>query len=120
MEQVDVNGHSTKSPDIFSRGVLELTFRLLRHHNPTLALVVQNVLASKKLPTLAPHDSASDHFYVNIDAITIGKIVAALTEIGEQALQNEHHQDGIRIVIKTLIHEWIVLTESIVHEVQQQ
>ncbi len=104
-------------PDIFSRGALEFTFRLLRHHSPSLALAVQNVLAGNILTLDSPLHSTppsrtSDHFMVYVDAHTVGKVVAALTEIGQQALANKQRQDsGQLIVLRTLIQEWASLTE---------
>ncbi|TQV67778.1 hypothetical protein FKG94_24940 [Exilibacterium tricleocarpae] len=112
MTQVDKETNR-KKPEIFSRGALELTFRLMRKRHPGLALAVQNVLAGKPLP--GSNDAATDHFHVSLEARTVGKIVAALTEMGQHSLEhNGSSAQGRRVVIKTLIHEWIALAEWII------
>ncbi len=108
-----------KNPDVFSRGALELTFRLLRHQHPALALQIQNILAGKPLPGAA--GAASDHFYVGLDPRSIGRVVAALTDMGQQALERDSSTDGgRRVVIKTLIHEWMTLAEWIIIQAQDE
>ena len=99
-----------KNPEVFSRGALELTFRLLRSRHPSLALSVQNILAGKPLP-----GAASDQFHINLDARTVGRVVAALTDMGEQSLHSGSDADqGRRVVISTLIREWMTLAEWII------
>jgi len=102
-------------PDVFSRGALDLTFRLLRPKSPSLALNVRNLLnrADYRLEE-APGATITDHFYVQLEALQVGYIVSALTSLGQSALDEEHPEPGRLVVIKTLIREWMTLGEWLI------
>ncbi len=107
-------------PEVFSRGALELSFRLLRKRNPALALEIQNVLVCGKLPCPKNDNQTNDRFHVNMGAHTVGKIIAALTEMGQQALLDDTGLRGRRVVIRTLIQEWMSLAEWIIIQAHQE
>lgn len=106
------------SDDFFSRHILELTFRLLRNNNPGLANAIKNTLSHIHV---APYESIQGshtgemyfnaEIYQALSAHTIGKIVSALTEIGEQALQKQDMPPGHLNQLRRLIEDWVQLTE---------
>jgi hypothetical protein len=108
-------------PDIFSRGALELTFRLLRSEHPSLSLAVRNLLAdtSVPLPDEAFHSPLGDHFYIHLEAQIVGKIVDALTKLGQSALMESRQDTGRLVVLRTLIKEWMTLAEWIILNADQ-
>ena len=114
-----------RQPDTVSRHTLELTFRLLRREWPALALAIQNILVSKQqLIRRQQHKSTlhnncdQDFFQINLDAQTIGKIVSALTELGETTLTKAPHDKEKLMFLKTLIDDWIALAEWLMLHIQ--
>ncbi len=118
------NQHSHTRPDVFSRGALELTFKLLRKNNPRLSLEIQNQLQGVKaiarhsalsdgIEQSLPTSSDLDHFQITLDASTIGKVVDALTNMGQQLLNSPEKDSGTLVVIRSLMNEWIELAEWI-------
>ena len=106
--------------DFFSRQALELTFRLLRNNNPGLANAVQHTLTHIHIApyeTFQGSHTGEMHFnaeiYDALSAYTIGKIVSALTEIGEQALQKHDMPPEHLNQLRKLIEDWVQLTEWI-------
>lgn len=106
--------------DFFSHSALELTFRLLRNNNPGLADAIKNTLSHLHL---APYESHcgihTGEMFFNVEIFesltvhTIGRIVSALTELGEGALKkNDLPQEHINM-LRNLIDEWVQLTEWI-------
>ena len=102
-------------PDVFSRGALELTFKLLRKQNPRLALDVQNQLQGlatlREITEQVAPRKTSDHFHITLDAHTIGKVVEALTMLGQNLLDDSAKDTGTLVVIRSLIKDWIELAE---------
>jgi hypothetical protein len=120
LKMMAVNNRYKTRPDLFSRVSLELTFRLLRNQNARLALEVQNLLQGEKAEPLAlpSHPSAShflgdlqgDHFYVTLSPQNVGKVVDVLTQLGQDLLNNSTPSNK-RLIICTLIKDWICLAE---------
>lgn len=110
------NSICIQRPDIFSRGALDLTFRLLRQNNPSLALEVRNILAGETVPLedAAFHTPQGDHFFITMPAQRIGRVVKALTQLGQDALQDRQSDTGKLVVLRTLIKEWMTLAEWII------
>lgn len=117
------SGNKNQYHHIFSRDTLEQTFKLLRKHSPPLALAVQNALNNSEIatPVCPPTDHATHHFqhssdrlFINLEARTIGKIVAALTELGQEALSHKEKKSGKLVLLRALICDWINLAEWIV------
>lgn len=109
-------------PDIFSRGALDLTFRLLRKDHPSLALEVRNILASETVPLedAAYHSPQGDHFFITMPAQRIGCVVNALTQLGQDALENNQQDTGKLVVLRTLIKEWMTLAEWIILTAEEE
>jgi len=108
--------------DFFSHQALELTFRLLRNNNPGLANAIKNTLSHIHI---APYENLQGshtgemHFnaeiYQSLSAHTIGKIVSALTEIGQQALAKKDMPPEHINQLRKLIEDWVQLTEWILN-----
>jgi hypothetical protein len=111
------NHNSSGRADVFSRGALELTFKLLRKHNARLALDVQNQLQGKRaLAAVMSNTEAnlsSDHFHITLDASTVGKVVDALTTQGQELLDSAQKDSGALVLIRSLIKDWVELAEWI-------
>lgn len=110
-----------RRPDVLSRGVLDASFQLLRPRHPGLALQLQNILAGERfsLRQNAQASAITDHFHIQLDPRTVGKIVDALTQLGNTALQRQHSEPGALMVLRTLIKEWMTLAEWIVEHAEQ-
>ncbi len=110
--------HSYAPDDFFSRQTLELSFRLLRNNNPGLANAIKKALNQIHLvPYDVLHKVYTGEMYFNAQLLeilnvhTIGKIVSALTEIGEQALHNQALPPEHVKLLRNLIDDWVQLTE---------
>jgi len=104
-----------QSPDLLSRGALEMTYKMLRSAYPSLALAVRNLLIKHTPQGSKPSSSQALYAKINIslDASTIGKIVSALTNLGEKALENKEIEGGKLVVLRSLIEDWASLAEWI-------
>lgn len=104
--------------DFFSRQTLELTFRLLRNNHPLLAHAVKKTIDSTTTATYEDLQSAytgemlfNKEVLESLKAHTIGKIVAVLTEIGEEALKQQDLPPNHMTLLRSLIEDWVLLTE---------
>ncbi|WP_439133701.1 hypothetical protein [Pseudomaricurvus sp.] len=129
-----VNTPGKARPDLFSRGSLELTFRLLRDQNAHLALEIQNLLQGQKADSQTirqayyadqrfqgnyrfQEDPAADHFYVTLSPQSVGKVVDTLTRLGQELLNSTTKGNGKLVVIRTLMKDWMDLAEWIILQV---
>ena len=105
-----------------SAAALALTSDLLRQHNPSLAEVVQNALANIKeappgrrtgIRVTQPPLNAS--LIASLEAETVGKVLAALTDLGNQALHG-HHDDPEQLeLVHRLLVDWAALADWLLH-----
>jgi hypothetical protein len=116
MSRITIETHTPN--DFFSHQALELAFRLLRNNNSGLANAIKNTLSHiHAAPYEAVQGSFTGEMYFNaeiyeaLSAHSIGKIVAALTEIGEQALQKKDMPPEHLNQLRKLIEDWAQLTE---------
>lgn len=103
-----------RRPDVLSRDVLESTFSLLRDQHPQLALEIQNILAGDKISHYQRPQASTvtDHFHIQLSPQIIGRIVDALTRIGNSALYTS--ESGSLAMLRILIKDWMDLTEWII------
>ncbi|MFO1388062.1 hypothetical protein [Cellvibrio sp.] len=120
MSRIHIENH--QPDDFFSHQTLELTFRLLRNNNPGLANAINNALTHIHVaPYENLHGAYTGEMYFNaeiyqsLSAYTIGKVVSALTEIGEQALNNHDMPSEHVNQLKHLIEDWAKLTEWVLN-----
>lgn len=97
----------------FIRQDLTLTRQLLRARYPDLSSAIASVL-----PPESPKATHIEYSAIHIEARTIGKIVAALTQIGQKALSQratsrENNGDEL-VILRALIRAWINLAEWII------
>lgn len=104
--------------DFFSRQALDLTFRLLRNNHPLLAHAVKHTIDNTTTVSYEDLQSAytgemlrNVEILASLKAHTIGKIVCALTDIGEAALQQNDLPPNHMTLMRTLIEDWVQLTE---------
>lgn len=116
MSRKPINNHTPT--DFFSRRALELTFRLLRNNHPLLAHSVKRTIDSTV--TVAYEDLQSAYtgemllnyeVLASLKAQTIGRIVSALTGIGEEALKQKDLPPSHMTLMRNLIEDWVQLTE---------
>lgn len=108
--------------DFFSHHALEMSIELIENYHPGLADAIKKAL-SQMNPAHYDflHNSQQGDMYFNaqlldlLHAHTIGKIVSALTEIGEHALQNQNLHTESAIILRKLIDDWVQLTEWILN-----
>jgi hypothetical protein len=106
--------------DFFSHQALELTFRLLRNNNPGLADALKRTLDNVQwvpYEVLGPAHTGEMHYNAHIlellNVHTIGRIVSALTHIGEQALKKRDMPQEHLNLLRNVIDDWVMLTEWI-------
>lgn len=104
--------------NFFSRQTLELTFRLLRNNHPLLAHAVKNTIDNTSIVSYEDLQAAyTGEMLLNSEILdslkvhTIGKIVSALTDIGEEALKQKDLPPSHMTLMRTLIEDWVQLTE---------
>lgn len=107
-------------PDMFSRQVLELTFRLLRNNNPELAFALKKTIDNIHFaPPEATLGSHTGEMHLNTDVVrllgaeTVGKIVSALTDIGTHAVAKKDLPPQHIKILRGLIEDWAVFAEWI-------
>ena len=100
-------------PYVFSRGSLKLTYDLLRHVNPALALVVRNITSLSPLPKLEGDvdNSITDCFLVDLDSFQVREVVESLIKRGHL---NTSEDAGMKVVAQALTEDWIVLAHEMV------
>lgn len=120
MSRIQIDNH--QPDDFFSHQTLELTFRLLRNNNPGLANAIKNTLSHIHIaPYENLHGAHTGEMYFNaeiyqsLSAYTIGKIVSALTDIGQLALSNHDMPPEHMNQLRKLIDDWAVLTEWVLN-----
>lgn len=106
--------------DFFCRHNLELSFRLLRGKHPLLAHALKNALDNVSIigyedlyANYASEMLLNKDLIVALEPHIIGKIVSALTDMGRQALQKKDLPSRHMIILRTLIEDWVKLTEWI-------
>lgn len=106
--------------DFFCRYNLELSFRLLRSNHPLLAHALKKALDNVKIVNYEDlYANYSSEMLLNRELVTllephiVGKIVSALTDMGRQALQRNDLPPRHIAVLRTLIEDWVKLTEWI-------
>ena len=110
---VDANSSPNKDK-LFDRETLQFTVKLIRSHNPSLALRIQNLIAPSAIPYIQsygePH--ATDQFKLNLDSYTLKRVVDTLAiagqELAEQVLLTEQGDQKFLLEVKSSIGKWIV------------
>jgi hypothetical protein len=98
--------------DFFNRGTLELTFKVLRHPFPALALRVQNI-------TVMTYPRGDYHTGISmmelpLDAASAAKIVHALSALSDQLATSSASQPqrGDLTMIRSLLLDWLMFARA--------
>ena len=86
MTILTVDANSTPNKDkLFDRETLQFTVKLIRSHNPSLALRIQNLIAPSATPYIQYNDEphATDQFKLNLDSYTLKRVVDTLAIAGQ-------------------------------------
>lgn len=96
--------------DLFNRGTLELTFKVLRNYRPSLALSVQNTLA-QAYPRDDYHTalSAAD---LPLESSVVDGVIQALATLGNQRVGNGGSDRTDLIVVRSLLLDWLMLARE--------
>lgn len=109
--------------DFFNRGTLELTFKVLRHKYPTLALQVQNIIVAT-YPRGDYHTGIS-MLELPLDAAGAAKIVHALSALSDRLAtapeprpdaRNAASQRGDLTMIRSLLLDWLMFARARCYE----
>lgn len=99
-----------KDTNSFNRASLELTFKLLRPHQPTLALCIQNILTETRCIN-APYDP-EELISLEFEEQTVADIVDKLAEIGQSMSQDSHYSKQDLIAVRCLLMDWLIYAQS--------
>lgn len=109
------------SDDFFSHKSLTLSVEIIGGNNPGLADAIKKAIDQISTTSCTGKDESQPkthgEMYFNaqlletLQAHTIGKIVSALTELGEEALHNKNLTADYLHTLRNLINDWVQLTE---------
>ena len=80
------------SPEL-TQAALDLTIKAVKHHHPSVALKVQNLMAGTR--------NIQESYPVNLDAEDISIIVSSLTNE-----LNNINDPGMLVVMRALLEDW--------------
>jgi hypothetical protein len=105
---------ATGEVDIFSKGCLQLTFELLRHKSPELALTVRNIALGAPTPTEFDDevDGPSHYFRVSLDSKQVSAIIEDLMSFTHPEAVDIHNP-GINIMARSLMQDWLLLAQQV-------
>lgn len=114
---INQNASDGDNAAVFSRGSLKLTYDLLRHSNPQLALDVRNITGGELQPKLPQTNDSkhSDCFKVDLNATQVRAVIEALVECNQGAML-EGLDVGRSILAKALIDDWLALAQYMVDQ----
>ncbi|MFK7862923.1 MAG: hypothetical protein AB8B95_01730 [Pseudohongiellaceae bacterium] len=122
-----VESHKTPSKHtLFDRATLQFTVKLIRAHNPSLALRIQNLIAPTSTPYIQhytnPHPT--DQFALTLDSYTLKRVVDTLAiagqELAEEVLQTQQGDQGFLLHVKASIGKWIDYAKYYQNEYDRQ
>lgn len=98
---------------LFDRETLQFTVKLLKPHNPSLALRIQNLIAPTS--TIYQKENAgpspNDRYQLTLDSFTLRRVVDTLAtagqELAEKALQTHDGDHDFLIHTKSAIGKWL-------------
>ncbi|NKB31634.1 MAG: hypothetical protein GKR91_00855 [Pseudomonadales bacterium] len=104
--------------NVFERDSLQFTVKLLRNHNPSLALRVQNIIAPNPFIQRGANNSpqSSDLFPLNLDSFTLKRIIETLAiagqELAEKVLETQQGDEAFLIQTKEVIGQWLLYAKE--------
>ncbi len=106
---------SPGDPDVFSRGGLMMTYKLIRNQAPQLALGVRNIANGQPIPSdnSIEGNIQAEHYFVTLDSFQVRGIIEALVKVSKSK------DPGTGIMAKTLIEDWLVLARKMLSELPE-
>lgn len=108
------------SPDMFSHQSLELTFRLLRYNDSSLAGALKKAIETTDFaPAEATQGIYTGEMHLNTDLLkllgaeTIVKVVSAVNDIGQMAVERNDLSMQHMKILGSLIEDWAKMAEWI-------
>lgn len=113
MATINIEAQSSSAHALFDRATLQFTVQLIRPHNPSLALRIQNLIAPTakiyKQEDIIP--SPHDTFKLTLDSFTLKRVVDTLAiagqELAEKVLQTLDGDHEHLLSTKTTIGKWL-------------
>lgn len=96
--------------DLFNRATLELTFKLLRKKQPSLALQIQNALVS--IYPRNDYHTAFTAAELPLRTETINRVARALLVLSEEMLNAGSSQRNDLIIVRSLLLDWLMLAND--------
>ena len=115
---------SSSHNNVFSRASLDISYNLLRHKEPQLALTIRNILFQTPVEKRPDQIDIkhTDNFKVSLDTFQVRKIVETLMIILNES-SKIHNEDNTSLfrpaLIQSMINEWTVLAKNMFDEYQQ-
>lgn len=112
----DTHASGEESHWVFPRKTLHMTEQLLRAQHPTLASQLHQALMARQITTAQNPLQLPYHSLTQVlDAVTVTRIIGALTELGREWLSHPDDHPVSFEPLKGLLNQWIELGEWIVH-----
>jgi hypothetical protein len=100
----------------FSLDCLQLSFELLRDHNPSLALLIQNEISTARQQQLI--NDQDKLIELTMDVVSVSEIVTALSKVAElSADDNSQCSKEMMIKIHQTLLDWLLYAQSFLREV---
>jgi hypothetical protein len=104
--------------NVFDRESLQFTVKLLRNHNPSLALRIQNLIAPNPFNRHPQPEApkASDLFPLSLDSFTLKRVIETLGSAGQdlaEAVLTTHEGDEEYLLkTKETISKWLLYAKE--------
>ena len=96
--------------DLFNRGTLELTFKILRRQHPALALRVQNAIVTAYARDDYHTGLTADQ--LPIDPVVVRRIVAALSRLSDELVASRRPHKVDLVMVRSLLLDWLMFTRD--------
>ncbi|MFT4861317.1 MAG: hypothetical protein ACI95C_000524 [Pseudohongiellaceae bacterium] len=102
---------------LFDRATLQFTVALIRPHNPSLALRIQNLLApsAKTYRQFDDQPSPKDLYKLTLDSFTLKRVVDTLAiagqELAEKVLETLNGDHEHLLITKATIGKWLLYAQ---------
>ncbi len=117
MAIINLDRKSAPNAVLFDRATLQFTVQLLRSHNPSLALRIQNLIAPGAViyRHAADQPSSEDLYRLALDSFTLKRVVDTLAiagqELAENVLQTLDGDHQHLLVTKAAIGKWLAYAQ---------
>lgn len=104
--------------NVFDRKSLQVTVKLIRNHNPSLALRIQNILAPSPVVNFEPDNppDPKDVFPLNFDNFTLRRVIETLAiagqEIAEEVLNTRDGDEEFLEQTNQVVGLWLLYAKE--------